>query len=188
MWQQLSDDLFVIVRPASGSGAALAGMVRTAIGRIDKAQLVSVRDVLTLDDVAWRAASRHRFRAVLVAALASLALALAMVGVFGTFAYDVQQRLREFGLRIALGASASSVFAMVMRGAARTVGAGVVVGLALASGSAQLISSMLFGVEPLDAATLCVVPVVLAATAFVSIAPPAWRATRVDPARTLRAD
>jgi putative ABC transport system permease protein len=188
MSQQLMDDMFVIVRPRSGSGDVLAGSVRAAIARVDKAQLVSVRDVQTLEDVAWEATARHRFRAVLVVALAILSLALAMVGVFGTLAYTVQQRLREFGLRIALGASAGSVLRLVLGSAARLMLTGVVIGLMLAGASARLLTSMLVGVEPLDPATFAVVLLVFAATALLAIASPAWRATRVDPARILRAE
>ena len=92
MTQAGLDDTFLLVRPATGDAAALAPAVRAAIGRIDTAQLVSVGTAQTLDDIAREATSSHRFRAVLVAAFASLALLLAMVGVFGILAYSVQQR------------------------------------------------------------------------------------------------
>jgi putative ABC transport system permease protein len=188
MPQALRDDMFVVVRPARGSGEALAGPVRAAIARVDKAQLVSVRDIRTLDNVRSEATARHRFRAVLVVTFAILALLLAIVGVFGTAAYTVQQRRREFGLRMALGATARSVFGLVIGDAVRTIAIGVVIGLALAAASGRVLTSMLFGVEPLDAATFATVTLVLAATALLSVAAPAWRATRVDPARTLRTE
>ena len=188
MTQQLIDDLFVIVRPEAGSGDALAASVRAAIARVDKAQLVSVRDVRTLENVAWAATARHRFRAVLVMTLATLALALAMVGVFGTLAYTVQQRVREFGLRMALGASVTSVLRLVVTSAARLVVTGVIVGLVLAAIGARLLAGMLFGVEPLDPITFVIVAVLLMATALASLAGPAWRATRADPAMTLRTE
>lgn len=186
MTQRIMDDLFVLVRPESGSGEALAASVRAAIGRVDKAQLVGVRGVTTLEGVAREATARHRFRAVLVMTFAMLALTLAMVGVFGTVAYTVQQRIREFGVRMALGAGASSVFALVMRGALRVVAVGVLIGLVLAAATSRLLSSMLFQVEPLDAATFAAVTSVLGVTAVAATLPPAWRATRVDPMVTLR--
>jgi putative ABC transport system permease protein len=180
--------MFLVVQPSSGSGSALASSVRAAIARVDKAQLVGVRSVRTLEDVAWTATARHRFRAVLVVTFAALALTLAMVGVFGTLAYTVQQRRREFGLRMALGATGTSVFNLVLANAARVVVAGVVLGLLLAAMSARTLQSVLFGVEPWDATTFALVTVVLGVTALAASAAPAWRATRVDPSQTLRQD
>jgi ABC-type antimicrobial peptide transport system permease subunit len=77
---------------------------------------------------------------------------------------------------------------LVIGDAVRTIAIGVVIGLALAAASGRVLTSMLFGVEPLDAATFATVTLVLAATALLSVAAPAWRATRVDPARTLRTE
>ena len=188
MTQHLIDDMYMLVRPASGPAGALSTAVRAAIGRVDKAQLVSVREVRTLDDVVREATSRHRFRAALVMTFAALALLLAMVGVFGTLAYSVQQRMREFGLRMALGASVSSVLRLVVGSAVRVVAVGVVIGLALATVFSRLLSGMLFGVEPLDPVTFVTVTILLTMTALLSTAAPAWRATRVDPAVTLRGE
>jgi hypothetical protein len=109
------DIFFMIVRPSSGSAEALAPSVRAAIARVDKQQLVSVRDVMTLDDVVWTATARHRFRAVLVTGFAGLALLLGMVGLFGVIAYSVQERVRDFGVRKALGATTGDVLWLVAR-------------------------------------------------------------------------
>ncbi|HUE88086.1 MAG TPA: ABC transporter permease [Vicinamibacterales bacterium] len=188
MTQLIMDDIFLVVRSASAPADTLAPSVRAAIGRVDKAQLVSVRDVRTLDDIASAATSRHRFRAVLVMTFAGLALLLAMVGVFGTLGYTVQQRVREFGLRIALGASGASILSLVAGSALRVIAAGAVLGLVLAALASRLLTSMLFGVEPLDTWTFVMVTIVLALMATVSTAGPAWRATRVDPAVTLRGE
>jgi putative ABC transport system permease protein len=185
--QVLSDDIFLVVRPASGKAAALAPSVRAAISRIDKEQLVSIRNVVTLDRIDWAATGRHRFRAVMVGAFAALALMLAMVGVFGILAYSVQQRVRDFGLRRALGASTGDVMRLVVSSATRVVAAGAVIGLALAAISGRLIATMLFGVEPLDLPTFALVAVVLVLTSALAIAGPAWRAARIDPAVALRA-
>ena len=186
--QLIIDDIFLLVRPSSGPASALAPSVRAAIGRIDKDQLTSVRDVVTLDDVADQATAHYRFRAVLVMAFAVLALLLAMVGVFGILAYSVQQRVREIGVRRALGASTGQVFRLVAASGGRVVGIGAGIGLIVAMLAARLLTTLLFGVEPLDPLTFAVVVGLLVFTAAVSIAAPAWRAMRIDPASALRAD
>ena len=186
--QLIVDDIFLFVRPASGSAMALAAPVRAAIGRIDTAQLTSVQDVQTLEDVAWQATGYYRFRAVLVATFAGLALLLAMVGVFGILAYSVQQRVREIGLRRALGATTGEVLRLVAVSGGRVVVAGAVIGIALSILAARLLTTMLFGVQPFDAATVAGVGAVLLVTTAASIAGPAWRASRIDPAVALRTD
>jgi putative ABC transport system permease protein len=121
-------------------------------------------------------------------AFAALALVLAMVGMFGMIAYSVQQRVREFGVRRALGATTGDVLRLVAGGTLQTIGAGAIAGLALSTVSGRLLANMLFGVEPLDLTTFAWVAVVLALTAAASIAGPAWRASRVDPAVALRTE
>jgi putative ABC transport system permease protein len=186
--QLIDDDIFLLVRPATGTAEMLTSPVRAAIGRIDKEQLVSVRDIVTLEDVASEATARFRFRAVLVVTFAALALLLAMVGVFGILAYSVQQRVREIGVRRALGATTGEVLRLVAASGGRVVGAGAVVGLVLSIVAGRLLASMLFGVRPLDPATFAAVGIVLAITAIVSIAAPALRAARIDPASALRGE
>ena len=163
-------------------------MVRASIGRVDKQQLVSVRDIRTLTDVARSATARHRFRAVLVMTFAVLALLLAMVGVFGILAYSVQQRVRELGVRRALGATTRDVLRLVVGHAVRLIAAGAVIGLALAVAFTRVLSTMLYGVQPLDPATFAFVTVALVVTAAVATCGPAWQAIRVDPAVALRGD
>ena len=176
----------MLVRSKTGRADALTPAVRSAISRIDKEQLVSVAEITTLEDVEWAATGRHRFRAVMVASFAALAVTLAMVGVFGILAYSVQQRMKDFGVRRALGATTNDVMSLVISNAARLIGVGAVVGLVLAAVFGRLITSMLFGVEPLDAATFGLVAIVLLITAAAAIAGPAWRAARIDPAAVLR--
>jgi putative ABC transport system permease protein len=161
-------------------------MVRAAISRIDKEQLVGVRDIRTLEDIAWTVTGRHRFRAVLVVGFAGLALVLAMVGVFGILAYSVQQHVRDFGVRRALGATTNDILRLVTANAARVIAIGAVMGLVLSAIGGRLIERMLFGVRPLDLTTFAFVAIVLGITAAIAIAGPAWRATRIDPASALR--
>ena len=180
------DDVLMLVRSKTSRADALTPAVRAAISRIDKAQLVSVAEITTLEDVEWAATGRHRFRAVLVASFAALAVTLAMVGVFGILAYTVQQRMRDFGVRRALGATTNDVMRLVIDNAARLIGVGIVIGLLLAAAFSRLITTMLFGVQPLDFATFAAVAIVLVITAGLAIAGPAWRAARIDPAAVLR--
>jgi putative ABC transport system permease protein len=184
--QSLRDDIYLLVRPATGSAAALAPSVRAAIARVDKEQLVSVRDVMTLEDVASEATARHRFRAVLVLMFAGLALLLAMVGVFGILAYSVQQRVRDFGVRRALGATTNDLLRLVAGSAVRMVAVGAGIGLAVSALVSRVLDTMLFGVRPLDPVTFAAVVIVLALAAVISIAGPAWRAARIEPAVALR--
>jgi len=186
--QDAIDDIFLLARPAAGPAEALAPSVRAAIGRVDTAQLVNVADVMTLDDVARVATSRHRFRAVAVVTFAGLALVLAMVGVFGVMAYSIQQRVREFGVRMALGATRADMLRLVLGSAAGVVAAGAAVGLVLASLLSRVLDTVLFGVQPLDPPTFGAVIAVLLVTAALSTAVPAWRAMRVDPAAIMKGD
>jgi putative ABC transport system permease protein len=186
--QNTIGDIFLLVRPESGDAAALAPAVRATFARLDTDQLTSVRSVMTLEDVASDGTARHRFRAVLVLTFAGLSLGLAMVGLFGVIAYSVEQRVRDFGVRRALGATTRDVLGVVMSGAAPMIAIGAVIGLALSLAAGRLLASLLFGVRPLDAATFGAVALVLAVTAAVAVVGPAWRAARVDPAVALRAD
>jgi putative ABC transport system permease protein len=188
MAQDPLGDMFLMVRPATGSASVLAPSVRAAIARVDKQQLVSVRNVMTLEDVAWEATGRHRFRAVLVAAFAGLALVLAMVGLFGILAYSVQRRVRDLGVRRALGATTGDVVRSVLGGAMQVLAIGLGVGVVLSIALGRVLESMLFGVQPLDPLTFALVIVVLTLTALVAVAGPAWKATRVDPVVALRTE
>ena len=174
----------LVVRPTGGLAEALAPAVRAVVARVDRAvPLVGVR---TMDEVARLATARPRFRAVMVSTFAGLALLLAMVGVFGVLAYSVQQRSREFGVRIAFGATTTDVLGLVLGSAARVIVVGVAVGLVAAAALGQSIATFLFGVQPLDPVTFASVAAVLTLTAAVATAAPALRATRIDPVVAFR--
>jgi putative ABC transport system permease protein len=179
-------ETYLVVRTVDGLSDTLTPAIRTAVARVDN--LLPVRNIVTLETVARDATARYRFRAVLVMTFAGLALLLAMVGVFGVLAYSVQQRVREFGVRIALGATTTHVLTLVLGNAARVTAAGAAIGLVLAAVASRSISSFLFGVQPFDPLTYVSVAIVLAVTAAVATAAPALRATRVDPAVTFRGE
>lgn len=186
--QSPTDDIYLVAAPQSPGLEGLAASVRAAIDRVDTAKLVSVHTLMTLDEIAWDATGRYRFRAVLVMAFAMLALILAMVGVFGVLGYAVQQRAREFGVRMALGATAGSVMKLVLGSASRLVLTGAAIGLAMAVASARTISTFLFGVRPFDPLTFGAVALLLGVTASIAVAVPALRALRVDPVEAFRAE
>jgi putative ABC transport system permease protein len=183
--QDVWRESYLLVR-TSGSADPHVGAIRAAIARVDPH--LPVRTVQTLEAVAREATARYRFRAVLVVMFAGLALVLALGGLFGVMAYAVQQRQREFGLRLALGASPAHVLHLVMREAGIVVAAGIAIGLVGAAAAGQSLSAFLFGVQPRDPATFAGVAVVLALTAAAAAGVPAWRATRVDPATAFRAE
>jgi putative ABC transport system permease protein len=186
--QDTPGDIFLLVRSASDEAESLVAPVRAAISRHDPSQLVSVRSVMTLDDVAAEATARHRFRAALVTAFSVLAFLLAMIGLFGVMAYSVQRQVRDFGVRRALGASTRDVVALVVGRAVRVIGLGALIGMVLAPAVGRLFETMLFGVQPLDPTTLVAVAAVVVVGALASAAGPAVRAARIDPARALRSE
>lgn len=137
--------------PITGRPEVLVPAIRATVARHDPH--VPVRRIRTLEDLSEQATAGYRFRAVTVATFAGLALVLAMVGVFGVLAYSVEQRGRELGVRIALGATTTNVLTLVLGGATRVIVAGVVIGLATAAMLARSISTFLYGVQPLDPVT-----------------------------------
>jgi putative ABC transport system permease protein len=174
------------IRPRSGRADALLPAVRAAVARIDKDRALT--RVRTIETVASEATSRPRFRAMLVGTFAVLALALAMVGVFGVLAYSVQQRVREFGVRMAMGASGSDVIRLVVGSAARLTVIGVAIGLVGAAVSSRWLATLVFPIAPLDPLTFAVVPLVLVIAVIVAVAAPAWRAIHVDPVVAFRSE
>jgi ABC-type lipoprotein release transport system permease subunit len=129
-----------------------------------------------------------RLTARLAAFLGALALMIASVGLFGVCSFWVQQRTREIGVRIALGARATQIIQFVLGLSARALGAGLAVGFLLALVAARLIRGMLFGLNPLDPLSFAGVAALLAAAGAVAIWWPVRRATRVDPSISLRCD
>ena len=147
-----------------------------------------VSDVRTMDEVVSRSTSRQRFNMLLMTVFGGSALLLAAIGIYGLMAYSVEQRTQEIGIRLALGAETGQVRKMVVFQGMRLVVAGVVIGLASASGLTRYIASFLFEVEAWDPTAFIAVPVVLTAVALIAVMVPARRASRVDPMLALRND
>jgi len=176
----------LVVRPGSGPATALVPAVRAAMARVDKTRALT--RIQTLDEIERGATARWRFRAQLVGTFAVLALAVAIVGVFGVLAYSVQQRVREFAVRMALGARRGDVLTLVLSSMARVVVGGSIIGLAAAALASRWIATMLFGVTPLDPVTFATAGIVLGVAATVAAAAPTLRAMRVNPAIAFRQD
>jgi putative ABC transport system permease protein len=179
-------DVYMVVQPSAGTAEALTPLVRRAVARIDPD--VPVRRDRTLETLSIASTAGYRFRAEMVGTFAALALVLAMVGVFGVLAYTVQQRQREIGVRMALGATSFRVTWLVFRDAGWMIAAGAIAGMVLAAVSGRLVATFLFGVDPLDPLTFVTVPVVIVLTAIAAAAAPAWRASRINPADAFRCD
>jgi putative ABC transport system permease protein len=130
--------------------------------------------------------SGPEFALTVLAVFAIIGLVLVGIGTYSVVSYTVSRQTREIGIRMALGAARSDVFAMVLRSSGIIVGIGLAVGIAASLGANRLIASQLFGVEPYDVPTLAVVVVVILMVALLACGIPARRATRVDPAVSLR--
>jgi putative ABC transport system permease protein len=143
-------------------------------------------EVRTLDDVVVDTIARPRAISVLVGVFALVALALAAVGVYGVMAYSVRERTQEIGVRMALGASASSVFRLVIGQALRLVLIGVAVGLVAAGALTRLLARLLYQVEPLDPWTFAVTALVLLVVATIASYLPARRGMHMVPVDALR--
>jgi putative ABC transport system permease protein len=148
---------------------------------------VPVSDVRTLEDFVGSTIARPRAISVLVGVFALVALVLAAVGVYGVMAYSVLERTQEIGVRMALGASASAVFRLVLGHALRLISIGVGAGLVAAAALTRLLAGLLFQIEPLDPWTFSVTAVVLTIVAMFASYVPARRCMRIAPADALRA-
>jgi ABC-type antimicrobial peptide transport system permease subunit len=145
-----------------------------------------VMGVRTLPDLMAQSMARTSFTLILLGIAGGVALILGIIGVYGVISYGVSQRSRELGLRMALGAQAEHVKAMVLRQGLILSGVGAAIGLGLAFGLTRLMSSQLYGVNPVDPLTYSLVAAGLLTVALVASYIPAWRAARVDPMKALR--
>jgi putative ABC transport system permease protein len=147
---------------------------------------IPVVDVLSMDDVVAQSMSPEKFNLLLLASFAGLALLLAAVGIYGVLSYTVRRRVREIGIRMALGASHSDVLKMVVADGMKPILIGIGVGLAAALALSRLIASLIFGVQPTDPLTFTAVTLVLISVGILANILPAYLATRIEPVRTLR--
>jgi predicted permease len=175
--------MFVTVRTAHDP-VALANSVRAQVLAMDRSE--PVYSVRTMDEVVATSVEQPRLSHDLLALFASLAFALAAIGIYGVIAFAVSQRKHELGIRMALGAQPWQIRRMVIGQGARLAFAGVTIGLATALYLARYMAPLLYGIETRDPVTFAVVPVLLLGVTLAATCIPAMRATRIDPIETLR--
>jgi putative ABC transport system permease protein len=179
MWSDLS----LVVR-TNGDPAAMAGPVREAIRSVDKT--VPTYNLKTMNDIASISTAPRRAPMLLLSAFAGVAMLLAMLGIYGVTAYYVTQRTHEIGVRMALGAQVVDVLKLVLKRAVLLAIVGIVVGTIGAVAMTRYMTTLLFGVKPIDVVTFVGVAVVLAIVVLIACIVPARRAAKVDPLEALR--
>jgi len=147
-----------------------------------------VSDVLTMDQMVGKSTVDVSFDATLILTFAVLSLVLAAGGMFGVLSYIVAQRTTEIGIRIALGAQRNEVLRLILSDGLRPASIGLLLGLAGGVAVAETISSLLYGVQPLDASVFAAVAIILLSVACIACLLPAWRASHLDPMQALRSE
>jgi predicted permease len=171
---------------AQGDTGALLTAVQNEIHAVDSLQTVT--EIASMEELVSRSMGSQRFNTLMLGLLAGLALVLAAVGIYGVLSYLVSQRTRELGIRMALGATRAQVMWLVVRQGLGTVATGAVLGMAGAFALNRLLSHLLYSVSTMDPIAYIAAPLVLICVALVATCPPAFKASRVNPMETLRAE
>ncbi|HEV2424067.1 MAG TPA: ABC transporter permease [Terriglobia bacterium] len=181
-----ADDVMALVVRARGEAAALTPAVRKAIWSVDRDE--PIVEVSTMDRLVAETAAERRFALILFEAFGLVALVLAATGIYGVLSGSVNERMREIGVRSALGATRGNILGLVIGQGMTLTAIGILIGLGVAVLASQALVTLLFGISRLDAATYAGVIGLLGCVAGIACWLPAWRAARVDPAITLRAE
>jgi hypothetical protein len=174
----------VYIRSAADA-ARVIPLVSREITNADRS--IALTGITTGNELVAAAASSTRFVATLLGAFAILASFLAAIGIYGVLTYIVMLRTREYGIRMAIGATSGWVLADVTKYGVALTSAGVALGIGGALGATAVLTRFLYHVARVDATTYVVITIVVAAVGGIAALIPAWRATRVDPAIVLRA-
>jgi putative ABC transport system permease protein len=173
----------IMIRTSTDPDAVVSG-VRNAIQSVDRT--AAVAQVATMQEAISKSLASPRFYMLLLGAFAAVAMILALAGLYGMLSYAVAQRTRELGIRVALGAQRHDVLRLVARETGPMLGAGIVIGLAIALALARFIRSLLYDIQPTDPITLIAVALVLGVVGFLAALVPSRRAAKVDPVIALR--
>jgi putative ABC transport system permease protein len=182
-FQNSGFSLSVFLRTRSDAGTIKEALTRT-VNRVDSE--LPVFGVRTMNELMSASMARRRFSLSLMAVFAGLALFLAAIGIYGVMAFVVSQRTQEFGVRMALGAQQHDILMLAFRPGLVLTSIGTVAGVAVSLGAMRLMSSLLFGVSPMDPFTFAGVPILLGVVALTACWLPAWRATHIPPGVSLR--
>jgi putative ABC transport system permease protein len=184
-WSWVDPAQSFVVR-AHGDPAKLAPAIKAAIWSVDKDQ--PIVHVATMNSLLESSEAQRRFALTLFEAFGMVALVLAAVGIYGVLSGGVNERMREIGVRAALGASRRSILTMVLRQGMMLTGIGVLIGMLGAVATSRIVVSLLYGVSRFDLVTYISVVALLAAVSAIACWLPAWRAAQIDPSITLRAE
>ena len=163
-----------------------ASEVQRRVTAVDRT--LPIFDVMTLEQALADSIAPRRFNLLLLGAFSAVALLLALIGIYGVMAYAVKQRVREIGIRLALGATRKGVAGMVIRQGMTVAAVGVTAGLLTALALTELMQGLLYGVRPTDPLTFAAATALLGAAALVACGVPALKAALVEPATALRAE
>jgi putative ABC transport system permease protein len=180
-WRSFS--LSMVVRSNSGAESSREAVIH-AVHEVDPN--APVLDITAMDDLLADSLSQRRLNMELLAGFAGLALVLAATGIYSVLSFSVRRRVREIGVRMALGARTQQVLRMVVMQALKMTAIGLAIGIAAALALGRVLAGLLFGVSAADITTFAAVSLLLGCIALLASAVPAYRATRVDPIRTLR--
>ncbi len=175
--------IWIVVR-ASSNAAGLVPSITAAIHQANPE--LPVLGSSTLDEVIGNSLSQQRFSTLLLGIFAGLALFLAAIGIYSVLAYSVRRRVREIGIRMALGAQIKDVLQLIVLEGMKPTVLGLAIGIIGALALGRLLSSMIYGVKSTDLLTFITVSIGLLAVGLLASIIPAYRATRVEPVKTLR--
>jgi putative ABC transport system permease protein len=165
---------------------ALVPLLRSTLQSLDRD--IPLSSVATMEQLMARSVAARRFNTLLLGIFSSLALVLALIGIYGVVSYSVSQRQREVGIRMALGAHAGQVLRLVLREAMTLAAIGIGLGIVLAVGLTRFLGTLLFEVSATDVTTFALTAALLAGVALIASYIPARRAAGVDPLVALRSD
>jgi predicted permease len=175
-----------MIRSDRAGTEALLNQVQQAVWSVNAN--LPVAQPGTMQEIYSQSMARTSFTLVMLGIAGAMALLLGVIGIYGVISYAVSQRTREIGIRLALGAQKAELRWMFMRFALTVTATGIAIGISVAAGLTRLMSSLLFGVSPMDPLTFVTVPLVLGLAAAVASYLPAMRASDVNPVEALRAE